>query len=118
LILLSTRSAESWWESASTTIFRASSRPEVRDTDWGRMWQELAARRFTPRLDDRAAAIAAYERHNADARARAPKTRLLEWTATDGWAPLCRALGVPVPAEPFPHANSREEFLAQHGGGR
>ena len=118
LILLSTRSAESWWKSASTTIFPASSRPEARDTDWGRMWTELAARRFTPRLDDRAAAIAAYERHNADARARAPQERLLEWTATDGWAPLCRALDLPVPAEGFPHANSSEEFLTQHGGGQ
>jgi hypothetical protein len=115
LILLSTRSAESWWASASATIFPASTRPELAETPWGRMWQELARNRFTARLDDRAAAIAAYERHNADARARAPKARLLEWTARDGWAPLCRALGVKEPDEPFPHANSREEFLSQHG---
>ena len=117
LILLSTRSAESWWKSASATIFKASTRPEVLDSDWGRMWMELAQRRFTPRLADRAAAIAAYERHNAEVRARAPQPRLLEWTVRDGWGPLCRALGVPVPDEPFPHANSTEEFLGRHGGG-
>jgi hypothetical protein len=81
------------------------------------MWMELARSRFTAQLDDRGAAIAAYERHNADVRARAPKQRLLEWNAKEGWGPLCRALGVPVPGEPFPHANSSEEFLGQHSRG-
>jgi Sulfotransferase domain len=114
LILLSTRSADSWWKSASTTIFPTSAK--IAGTPWHAMWMELARNRFTARLDDRAAAIAAYERHNADVRARAPKQRLLEWTAQDGWGPLCRALGVAVPGEPFPHANSSEEFLGQHGG--
>ena len=114
LILLSTRSAESWWQSASQTIFPLSAK--TAGTPWYAMWMELAKNRFTPRLDDRAAAVAAYERHNADVRASAPKRRLLEWTAKDGWSPLCRALGLEVPDEPFPHANSTDEFLSQHRG--
>jgi hypothetical protein len=113
LILLSTRSAESWWRSASQTIFPSSAK--LAGTPWHAMWMELAERRFTTRLDDRAAAIAAYERHNADVRARAPKRRLVEWSAKEGWGPLCRALGVAVPGEPFPHANSTEEFLGRTG---
>jgi Sulfotransferase domain len=113
LILLSTRSADSWWASASRTIFPVSAK--AAGTAWHAMWMELAQRRFTPHLDDRAAAIAAFERHNADVRERAPKRRLLEWSVEDGWQPLCAALGVPVPEEPFPHANSTEEFLSQHG---
>lgn len=115
LIVLSTRSAESWWQSASQTIFPFSAR--AAGTPWHAMWMELAKNRFTTRLDDRAAAIAAYERHNADVCARAPRARLLEWTAKDGWGPLCRALGVPVPDEPFPHANSTEEFLGRFEAG-
>jgi len=111
LIVLSTRSAESWWQSASQTIFPTSGK--AAGTPWHAMWMELARSRFTTRLDDRAAAIAAYERHNADVRKRAPNERLLEWSAREGWAPLCRALGVSVPEEPFPHANSTEEFLAR-----
>jgi hypothetical protein len=114
LIVLSTRSAESWWRSASQTIFPISAK--AAGTPWHAMWMELASSRFTTRLDDRAAAIAAYERHNADVRARAPQARLLEWTAKDGWAPLCRALGVPVPDETFPHTNSTEEFLGRFQG--
>jgi Sulfotransferase domain len=115
VILLSTRSADSWWKSASETIFPTSAR--AAGTAWHEMWMELARNRFTPHLDDRAAAVAAYERHNAEVRARAPRARLLEWTARDGWDPLCRALGVAVPDEPFPHANSRAEFLGAHARG-
>ena len=39
-----------------------------------------------------------------------PPDRLLEWRASDGWEPICRALGSPVPDEPFPHLNTREEY--------
>lgn len=28
----------------------------------------------------------------------------------EGWEPLCDFLGVPVPAEPFPRINSRDEL--------
>ena len=114
LIVLSTRSAESWWQSASQTIFPTSAK--AAGTPWHAMWMELAKNRVPTRLDDREAAIAAYARHNADVRARAPKARLLEWTAKDGWGPLCRSLGLAVPDEPFPHANSAEEFLGRFQG--
>ena len=77
------------------------------------MVRELFTRRFVWPPDDEAAAKAAFLRHNADVRARVPRERLLEWRASDGWEPLCRALGVPVPDEPFPRVNTREEFLAR-----
>lgn len=35
-----------------------------------------------------------------------PKDRLLEWSADEGWEPLCRFLGKEVPDMPFPHANA------------
>lgn len=34
----------------------------------------------------------------------------LEWQATEGWAPLCSALSVPVPDLPFPWVNRRSEW--------
>lgn len=34
------------------------------------------------------------------------KDRLLEWYIEDGWEPLCKFLGKPVPDTPFPHANA------------
>ncbi len=70
---------------------------------------------FTPDWREREAAIAAYEAHNATVRATVPPERLVEWQPADGWEPLCSALNVPVPAEPFPRSNSTEEFRAsQH----
>ena len=81
--------------------------------EWHAMVRELFSRHFTWPVDDEAAAKAAFERHNADVLARAPKDRLLVWRASDGWGPLCERLGVPVPAEPFPRVNTREEFLAR-----
>ncbi len=46
-----------------------------------------------------------YELHNAQVLSTVPTDRLLEFTVTDGWAPLCQFLGQPVPSVPFPHTN-------------
>lgn len=109
LVLLSHRDAEGWWRSASSTIFPVCA--EAPDGPWRDMVWEMLGARFTRDIDDRTAAIAAYEAHNARVRANVPASRLLEWCPGDGWAPLCRALGVPVPENDFPHTNSEAEFL-------
>ena len=75
----------------------------------------LFSNRFTADINDKASVIAAYERHNADVRATADPKRLVDWTAGDGWEPICSALGVPVPDAPFPHVNTTEEFRAMAG---
>jgi hypothetical protein len=111
LVVLSTRDAESWWASAHATIFQAMQR--VDNGAWRDMIHEMFRSRFTPALDDRNACIAAYNSHVARVRRDAPKHRFLEWSPREGWQPLCDALGIPVPDEPFPHANSREAFLAR-----
>jgi hypothetical protein len=114
VILLSERdSADAWWRSASETIFPASRKAPA--GEWRDMAEALFAHRFGADLDDRAACIAAYERHNATVRRTAPASRLVTWKPGDGWAPLCAALRVAIPDEPFPHVNSKEEFLARHG---
>ena len=109
-VLLSTRDPASWWKSASTTIFPTSR--QARGA-WREMVDAVFASRFTAALDDEDACRAAFERHNAEVRRRAPARRLLEWTASRGWAPLCEALGVAIPAEPFPRVNTSEEFAAR-----
>jgi hypothetical protein len=111
LVLLSVRDADSWWRSANGTIFPATERAP--SDAWRKMIDGMFASRFTSAIRDREASIAAYERHNAQVRARVSAHRLLEWRAGDGWAPLCERLGLPVPAEPFPHTNTTAEFLAR-----
>jgi Sulfotransferase domain len=55
-------------------------------------------------------AIASYEAHNARVREKIPKNRLLEFSVTDGWEPLCQFLCVTKEAcptnMPFPRGNS------------
>jgi len=79
------------------------------------MWTAIAHNRFTPNTGDADAAKAAYEQHNADVRAQADPARLVEWQPGDGWEPLCAALGVDVPDEPFPHVNTTNDFRAMLG---
>jgi hypothetical protein len=64
---------------------------------------------------DDAAAMAAYDQHNAAVRRDAPAARLVEWQPGDGWEPLCKALDVPVPDEDFPHSNTTEQFRENFG---
>jgi hypothetical protein len=116
LVLLSTRrDPEQWWTSADATIFRGmgDGGPPNPAMDG---WREMAATmmdKFDPNWSDHDAAIAAYERHNAFVRNSVPAERLVEWQPGDGWAPLCSALGLPLPDAPFPHSNTTEEFLAR-----
>jgi hypothetical protein len=117
LILLSVRDADAWWKSANATIFQATQRmsadPSMRE------WHEMVMRlfhRLGDDISDEAAIKAAYLRHNDDVRRTAPKDRLLEWQPTDGWQPICAALGAPVPDEPFPLTNTTEEFRSRFAG--
>jgi hypothetical protein len=68
---------------------------------------------FGPDWDDAGAAKAGYDRWNDDVRTSVPPGRLVEWQPGDGWEPLCAALGVAAPDEPFPHHNTTEEFVAR-----
>jgi hypothetical protein len=119
VIVLSTRDSDAWWKSASETIFAVLARGASPDDDAGRaelsMIEALIEQRFTPDWRERDGAIAAYEAHNARVRAEAPPGRLVEWRPGDGWAPLCAALGVAEPSEPFPHLNSTADFRTMTG---
>ena len=114
VIVLSTRrDAAQWWESCDATIlpFARGDRP-MESKRWLAMFREQLEREIGENWDDAADAQAYYERYNAAVRAEAPAHRLVDWTAADGWEPLCSALAVPVPDEPFPHTNTRAEWNA------
>ena len=46
-----------------------------------------------------------YRLHNEYIRSIVPSNRLLEFQANDGWGPLAKFLGKPVPVGTFPHKN-------------
>src|SRR5262249_3186972 len=113
IVLLSMRSsAETWWGSVDSTIMRVM-RGEANqmDPEWTGMVTTLFGD-FGLRDGDPEGGMAAYERHNEAVRAAILPGRLVEWHPGDGWEPICSALGLPVPAEPFPHLNTREEWIS------
>ncbi|MCB1311331.1 MAG: hypothetical protein KDK29_05295 [Sedimentitalea sp.] len=114
------RPEDDWWASYSTTI--------------GKFWMHYRALPLPPEIvelfetmekllatgvfggSDRETCIAAYRRNNALVRETVPDEKLLIFTPSDGWEPLCRFLDVPVPDGDFPRSNARDEFWALFGG--
>lgn len=112
-VIVSVRPEESWWNSFSATIGTLLGMreqipvPHIRATL--EMGAAVVAKCFDPPTD-RAAAIAAFRRRTEEVRAALPPGRVLVFDVADGWAPLCRFLGVPEPATAFPRSNSTDEF--------
>jgi hypothetical protein len=106
-VLLTVRSADSWYESMTNTIFKTLKA----STDPASIGLKLIGEGvFGGRLDDRAHAIAVYEKNIADVQAAFTQERLLTYHLGEGWEPLCQFLGEPVPNIPFPRSNPREQF--------
>ncbi len=112
-ILLSVRDPESWFESVRETIFSAEWKTMCMDGPMAEFFARTVYDAFGDRIDDRDYMIDYFVRHNAMVEAAVPKERLLRYNAREGWEPLCDFLGVAVPAQAFPHSNSREEIKAR-----
>ncbi len=116
LVLLSTRDPEGWYRSASNTIFNPiEATPPGLEAWFGETMPKLFETRFSADLGNPTTMIEAFERHNAEVRAGVPAERLLEWTVSDGWEPICARLGVAVPDQPFPLTNTTSETRALLG---
>jgi len=117
-VILTTRSFESWYKSASETIWAVSATmpkwikalvPKARTID--RMVNNTVwSRVFQGRFEDYEYARKVFEEHEAAVKATIPPERLLEFSPKEGWGPLCAFLGKPVPDEPFPHVNDTADF--------
>ncbi len=114
-IILSSRSAESWYNSISDTILATVWAPEnwpPQAVEWFKMVTKVLQRSLgDARQKDEL--IATFHAHEAAVKAAIPADRLLVHQAKDGWKPLCDFLGVPVPDGDYPRTNSKEEFF-QH----
>ncbi|MEU7740293.1 sulfotransferase family protein [Nonomuraea sp. NPDC049158] len=128
LVLLSRReSVERWYQSMDQTVLVGARRVMSGDStrpptlahltpEQAGAMEEMVQALFGGAFEDpndRDKVIAAYERHLDEVRATVPAHRLLEWQPADGWQPLCAALDLPIPAEPFPHENSTADMRAR-----
>ena len=122
-VLLSVRDGESWARSVRGTIWpvlygeglighMSAARVEV-DPKWGgyidlmiEMWQRSGLLSG----QDTGDWGAAMQRYHEEVKQTVPADRLLVWSVSDGWEPLCEFLELPVPETPFPHLNDSREF--------
>jgi len=111
-VILTVRDPDRWFQSFSDTILHPlTERLPDNLADWGRMVHKaIVDRIFDGQVEDRAHVIACYKRHNEQVRQTIPAERLLVYEVATGWDPLCQFLGVPLPDEPFPKANTTDEF--------
>ncbi|MFL6603926.1 MAG: sulfotransferase family protein [Steroidobacteraceae bacterium] len=116
-VILTLREPNAWFDSVYATYlspeFISHFKESAGVAEWELMEKEVVVG-FGVQVDriNRDSVIAAYERHNADVQRAIPPDRLLVYDVTEGWEPLCRFLGVPMPATPFPRANSRADRRA------
>jgi hypothetical protein len=115
-VVLNVRDPEKWYESLKSTVWEV----HQADVEAGRgpdtypisrlrevmIWQ----RAFDGQFLDKSYAIDVFERHIEQVKRRVPADKLLVFDVKEGWEPLCRFLGVPVPDKPFPHLMDRAAF--------
>jgi hypothetical protein len=125
-VLLSVRDAEAWERSMRQTIWgifygdmlmRDLSGARARiDSQWRSyiemmegMWQQSGLISQGAETDAESMQNA-MERFNQEVQETVPADRLLVWSVSEGWEPLCEFLELPVPDTPFPHLNDSQEF--------
>src|SRR5579872_2372141 len=104
LLTLHPRGAEAWYESTTDTIYFTETLWQFKVLEllapFGRKFGDMAHKLIWQRslrgaMSDKAKAIARYEAHVEEVKAAVPADRLLIFKVDEGWAPLCRFLGLP-----------------------
>ena len=134
-VVLHERDVDKWYRSFNDTVIEGSANPFIpiaeifdhsfigpmaRQSDYITKWyfgmeeqRKLPGfhlNRINPKYVDeyRAKAKDSFRRHNQTVRNAVAKDRLLLIKLEDGWEPLCKFLGKPVPDVPFPKVNETE----------
>ena len=107
------RDAQSWATSFSETIQKLlvgknDAPPQMRD--WLEMSATAIAKAGVQASQTSEELARVFEAHTAAVRAAIPAPQLLTFDVKQGWAPLCKFLGVAAPATDFPRTNNRQDF--------
>lgn len=127
-VILSLRDAEEWYDDIAGTVFQSGpSHANKLYADNVREFNPYLAEcierihalqkrviedgYFEGRFAEKDYAVKRYIQWNEDVINSFPEDRLLVYQVTDGWEPVCKFLGVPVPENtPFPHLNHPDVF--------
>lgn len=126
-VILTVRSFDPWWTSAYSTIYQAgpqnlpqklammlklATNPRLRKVIkcikfvkrvfWGKQFQgKFLDKEFAKKI---------FYQHIEEVKAAVPADQLLVYDVKEGWEPLCKFLGKPVPKGDVPHLNKKENF--------
>jgi len=131
-VILTVRPFEKWHASVYSTIWQAQNPPESQRAAMGeRLASDPRLRSvmqvmefakvhfmdgpFQGKFLDKEFAEKAYNKHHEEVKKHVPAKQLLVFDVCEGWEPLCKFLDVPVPEEPLPHTNKREDFKVMLG---
>lgn len=126
-VILTVRDFDSWYKSVDSTVYRAGPQtPGEKIKMMGKLLTNSRIRKVVAcikffkktffagemdgKFEDKAHAKMVWERHIESVKAHVPPEKLLVYDVREGWAPLCKFLGVEEPAEPLPHLNKKENF--------
>lgn len=119
-VIHTVREPDAWFESTQATIF-APDGPVERAISSGtppaQFFRSFLGE-LLPHIHDCTFLLDFYRRHNDEVRTKIPPERLLVYEVKQGWEPLCKFLGVDVPADPYPSENTRAEFIARLNASR
>ncbi len=115
-VILTTRDADKWFESGAATVFSPEHRARFEgNPQMAEFFRLTVFGDLEQSLGDRAKMVEYFNAWNQSVIDEVPADKLLVYRAGDGWEPLCAFLGVPVPPEPYPRVNSREEMTERTG---
>ena len=109
-VVLTMRDPDSWFDSVSATIYSPGMLASLAGSPLEKMFQCTFLHPYGDRIGERAWMTDWYRQRNQDVIDSIAPERLLVFDAKQGWGPLCEFLKVPVPAEPLPRVNSRDEL--------
>jgi hypothetical protein len=126
-VILTVRDAEQWYDSAVNTIYKASKPGLLQKLlmslimPFSRRLRNLMrifdlvdkmvwSGDFQGKFFDKPFAVGVFNHYIDQVKQAVPADQLLVYEVKQGWDPLCRFLGVPVPDQPFPRLNERAFF--------
>jgi len=114
-ILTERDSSEEWWQSVQESVLPTSElafRLAVYPIPGAREMSRVAKATFDKMRSSYGVPLGplVHEKHNALVKEIVPEKNLLVYNVKQGWEPLCKFLGVPVPKAPFPKVNDRKEY--------
>jgi len=112
-VLHTVRDPDKWFDSTQATIFSPDSPAMQQQAGPMKEFFDYIHGWYGGDMHDRAFMTDFFARHTAEVVATVPKEQLLVFNVAEGWEPLCKFLGVPVPETPYPRENTTEQFQAR-----